>query len=563
MDVLHSEMLRLLIPWSLLIAWAMRGRRRRERHWEALGQSGRPPRDGAIGGAVAGLFLIVALMQPRWGTDPSARVPPGRDVVLLIDVSRSMGAEDAVPNRLGLAIEGAEGLLRAMGAEPGDRAAVVAFSGVGAVRCGLTENLGAAIDVVRRLRPGEVQPGGTDLIAGLDAAVGAFDDRDHAEGRMIVVFTDGEDLVGGRPERFGSLKSTGILVFGVAIGDSDVGHPVPSGTGPTVLSYAGKPVVSKRTDEPLKALAEASGGAFFPVGLASADMSALYRANIAPAAKRALAASVRLDRIDRSGLFLLIALFALTIQGRSRTVGTVLRRKEAVAAAVSIAIGLLVGAGPSADSPRALIERGLAAYSAKHDREALEAFEAAVRLAPDAAIPRFDAAAVLFRLGRYPEAIIRYREAQARGDRVMQAKADYGLGNTYLMGGDATSAVRHYDACIAASSAGSAIRRDAEINRDYVLRRRTEPPGAPSPPEKGTDPRSQPAPDPKPKPKPPDAKQKKASPQLGDSGDLGGTDGETSPERRLDSEIDRVREALKHRNGGPPPSRPATDIKDW
>jgi len=126
-----------------------------------MGQGGRPPGDGAVGGALAALLLIVALAQPRWGRDPESALPAGRDVVLLIDVSRSMGAEDAVPNRLGVAIESARGLIEAMAREEGDRVAVVAFAGSGAVRCGLTENLGAG-DGDRPEAPRRDRPAGGD-----------------------------------------------------------------------------------------------------------------------------------------------------------------------------------------------------------------------------------------------------------------------------------------------------------------------------------------------------------------------------------------------------------------
>src|SRR5262249_29225968 len=85
---------------------------------------------------------------------------------------------------------------RRAGPAGGERAAVVAFAGRGAARCPLTENLGAVHAVLAALRPGEIQPGGTDLAAGLDAALDAFDDQETTGGRTIVIFSDGEDHVG-------------------------------------------------------------------------------------------------------------------------------------------------------------------------------------------------------------------------------------------------------------------------------------------------------------------------------------------------------------------------------
>ena len=138
-------------------------------------------------------LLILALAQPRFGRSERAAAAPGQDVILLVDVSRSMGAEDAVPNRLAVAVDAASSLVEALAGDPASRAGVVAFAGRGVLRCPLTENLGAVSDSLKRLRPGTVRPGGTDLGAGLDAALDAFGQDEHAEGRAIVVFSDGED----------------------------------------------------------------------------------------------------------------------------------------------------------------------------------------------------------------------------------------------------------------------------------------------------------------------------------------------------------------------------------
>ncbi len=186
-------MLWLLVILPALVAWAVRGRRRRAESWQALAQRGRPPRDGTMFFVCCIACLIVALGQPRWGRLAALSVRPGHDVVLMVDVSRSMGVEDAVPNRLAAATEAAESLVSALAREPSNRVAVVAFAGRGVLRCPLTENLGAVLDALHGLRPGTIQPGGTDLGAGLDAAREAFGPEEHAEGRAIVVFSDGED----------------------------------------------------------------------------------------------------------------------------------------------------------------------------------------------------------------------------------------------------------------------------------------------------------------------------------------------------------------------------------
>jgi Ca-activated chloride channel family protein len=228
--------------------------------------------------------VIVALAQPRWGRSGDRQLPPGHDVVLALDVSRSMGARDAVPDRLSVAVTAAESLLEALGQGRGDRVAVVAFAGRGVLRCPLTENLGAALEALRKLGPGDVTPGGTDLAAGLNAALQAFDDHDHAEGRSVVLFSDGEDQANAWEAALEPVAGQAVVVHTVAVGDADAGHTVPArvgaGPGREPLVYKGQVVLSKRADAPLEAIASATGGAVLKLGLAPVDLGSLYHDRI-------------------------------------------------------------------------------------------------------------------------------------------------------------------------------------------------------------------------------------------------------------------------------------------
>ncbi len=473
-----------------------------------------------------------------------------------------MGAEDAVPNRLGVAIESAGGLIEAMAKEEGDRVAVVAFAGAGVVRCGLTENLGAALDVVRKLRPGSVQPGGTDLGGALRVAAGTFDDRDHAEGRMIVVFTDGEDLAGGWRDQVAALREGGIIANAVAIGDLDRGHPVPGPNG--AISHQGKPVSSRRSDEALDALASGTGGAVIRLGLASADVGSLYRDKIAPAARRVRNASHPAERAERYGLFVIAALMTLSIGTRPRAVRRSARRWGVIA---GLALMFTLGAGPSSESPRQLVERGRDAFRSRRFEQALTAFEAATKLAPRSPVPLFDAAATLFAMGRHPEAIGRYQSTRLIGDADMKIKVDYALGNAYLMASDPASAIEHYDACIAStrkSSVLDAIRRDARANRDYALRRLAEQPAPEPDPPSPEEPKPQPKPSTKAKDDGPGGEGPRGQGGAGgsepDSRPQGGQD---TPEERLNSALEHVREALKERLPDAPIKGSSGDLRDW
>ena len=527
---IHPERLWLFAAWGLLALWAIRSRWRRRRSWAALAQRGRPPREGALWWLATIACLIAAIAQPKWGRMGPAPAP-GHDVVLMIDVSRSMGAEDAVPNRLAAAVEYAEKLVDALFAGPDNRAAIVAFAGRGVGYCPLTENLGAVKEILHRLRPGCVQPGGTDLGEGLDAALEALGNDEHAEGQSIVVLSDGEDLAERWKPRLDRLLQREVVVYAVTIGDAEQGHAVPSGPGVSQpMVYRGKAVESRRSDATLREIAEQTRGLVIPLGLSSGDADpALPQADRAfrPTARpgppdrrhgrevpavpghravlpdrRLLAAGPRLAMAVATGLVLGLGL------GRVRPWAWISRsgrrRRAAALARVALVLAsaglvLAVGAAQPPDkkpersetkapvptpapgttkSARQAISQGQAAYEAKQMEEALAAFEAAVRAAPKAAVPRYDSAAVLFQLGRFEEAPRGIPRPGPCADAALCTKIDYALGNTSLALGDVPGAIEAYDACIASTARGAdldIVRQDAATNRDFAYQKAQSP----------------------------------------------------------------------------------------
>ena len=415
MNFVHPELLWLLLILVPLSAWSIYDRRWRRRSWQALAQRGRSPRDGELRLMASLVCLIVALAQPRWGRSTSPPPPPGHDVVLLIDVSRSMAAEDAVPNRLAVAIESAESLVNALAPDLANRAAVVAFAGRGVLRCPLTENPRAVLDELHKLRPGEVRPGGTDLGAALGVALEAVDPQEHAQGRAIVVFSDGEDLAERWNSRLEQLRQHDIVVHAVAIGDAEHGHVIPSGKNAQPLSYHGEPVLSQRSDKALETIARRTGGILVPLGLASVDLGTLYPTKIEPAARRRREAS-RLTERSEGFPFVLIAALAFLLAGcwpysrgwgwtwhwsfgARRPVGQG-PEPEARAMFLIAMAGILSGAGDTPSKPHVetaaeAVARGQAAYNEERLDDALAAFEMAIRRAPQQAVPLYDAAATL------------------------------------------------------------------------------------------------------------------------------------------------------------------------
>ena len=639
MKFVHPERLWLLTVLALLCLWAIRGRLRRRGAWQALAQRGRAPRDGTLWLLSSVAILIIAMAQPRWGRLGSPR-PPGHDAILLIDVSRSMGAEDAMPNRLAVAVEAAEKLVDALAPEPSNRAAVVAFAGRGVLRCPLTENLGAVIDALHRLRPGAVQPGGTDLGAGLDEAIEAIGTEEHAQGQAIVVFSDGEDLADQWHSRLGRLRQQEVVVHAVTIGDADHDHPVPSGVGDEPLVYRGEPVRSRRSDAALEDIAQETGGVVVRLGLSAADLGTLYRTRIEPAARRHRELTRISDLTEQFHLFLAAAMTCLLAgcwppgRGWSWRGGWSWRRSAKVLGRASIVIarasevtgagqppgGLpVVGRGwwepapvfasnpsPGTRNPAQpesavdLVARGRDAYGAGRLDEALAAFEAAVRLVPNAAVPRYNAAAVFFGLGQYDAARRRYLEARPLADSALRTKIDFALGNSALALGDIPAAIVSYNECIASTVGGAGldvVREDAAINRDFAYKqaqspampqaqgsddpsssRRPDRKKAPDRRDGGDDPSSEREPETAPsadgtsleddagksagRDRPP-SKRRRLGGAGGSRSTSPGAEGE-SPQERLDSALENIRAATSRRlPEEQPPATARDDRRDW
>jgi Ca-activated chloride channel homolog len=577
-ELAQVERLWLLAALPALWLLARRMEQRRRRDWAALGQSGQPASE-RLGLGLAGLAaLVVALSGPRWGRANQAPLPPGRDVVVAVDVSRSMAALDAVPDRLGVAVEVASGLITALGKSPADRVAVVAFAGRGVLKCPLTRNLGAAVEALNALRPGDVQPGGTDLGAALDASLDAFDDLDRVGGRAVVLISDGEDHSQRWQAATERLKEGVVVVHTVAVGDDQRGWPVPVRRGNTTktLQYKGVKVLSARTDAALEAVARETGGAFVPLGLAAADLGGLFVHLIEPAARRNHEAARASERVERFGLFLLVALVLLLAACRPQR--SLLRTERRIALVSMLA--LILGASPTTDSVRAVAE-GRAAYAAGQFNDALGAFQLAARLDPKAPMPRYNAAATLFPLGRFAEAQAEYLDVRERVvlDSLLRTKIDYALGNVALALGDPAAAVVHYDDCLASPALGAAadrVRRDALENRRFAEEQKrpdAQPEGeasstTPKPDRGGHEPAGpNPSSPPAGSPPPGGGSPSESSSERRGKGGAGG-DGPAparagSPEERLAKALENVREARRRRLADDEAAVADVDRKDW
>jgi Ca-activated chloride channel family protein len=226
---------------------------------------------------VAGLALsLFAASRPQWGKSLERTVARSRNVVVAIDVSRSMLAQDVRPNRLERVKADVADLIDSL---DGDRCALVAFRRTGVALCPLTTDRSFLRSALESLTPDSAPRGETDLGSAIRTSLDALDPAadDH---NAIIMISDGGDLRGGALEAAALAKKRGIPVFTVGIGDPRNGGTIPSEDGRGVQTYEGKPVVVKLESGPLEAVAKASGGRYVPLataGTAETTLGAIYR----------------------------------------------------------------------------------------------------------------------------------------------------------------------------------------------------------------------------------------------------------------------------------------------
>jgi Ca-activated chloride channel family protein len=233
--------------------------------------------------ALAGMALLVlALMDPRWGSEVEEVRRRGAEVFLVVDVSRSMTAQDAAPSRLDRARQFAEDVVDALA---GDRIGLIEFAGTAALRTPLTLNYGAFRMQLQDLRPLSGARGGTALANAIDLAAQSFPPG-AGTSRAILVLSDGEDLEGGESPVEAArraLEERGVHVYTLGIGDPREGARIPTGQrgGATqYLVHDGQEVWSRMDERTLREIAEAGGGAYIPAQTGQVNMARAYEQTI-------------------------------------------------------------------------------------------------------------------------------------------------------------------------------------------------------------------------------------------------------------------------------------------
>ncbi|WP_147274281.1 VWA domain-containing protein, partial [Bremerella cremea] len=380
------------------------------------------------------IALVAALVDVRWGKVWREVPQRGIEVMFVLDVSRSMLAQDATPNRLQRAKQQIEDMTDAMA---GDRVGLVVFSGDSRQMVPLTSHHHDFKKTLAEVGPQDVTVGGSRLGDALQMAANGFLDE-TGNHRAIVVFTDGEDQESDPVKVAQQLHDDkDIRIFTVGLGDMDQGARIPDGQSRrSFVEYHGEQVWSKMNGTTLKQVALEGGGAYIPAGTKQVAMDQVYHNYIAQVEAQDFETARINSYIPRfqwfvgAGLLLLLidTLLPTTARApqrawfRSRMFG-----KSASAAA--IAFCLVATNIAAAAPPESLVQKGNEELHAGNVEAALNSYQQAAAEVPNSPQLLYNQAVAQYRGGQFEAARNLFTQTLATGDKSLDAQARYNLGN--------------------------------------------------------------------------------------------------------------------------------------
>ena len=228
--------------------------------------------------AFAVFFLILALTQPRWGYYWKDLTQEGVDIIIALDVSNSMLAQDIKPNRLERAKHKIIDLLNML---EGDRVGLVAFAGTSYLQCPLTLDYSAAHIFLNAIDTDLIPVQGTAIGHAIRTSVEAFNKED-TQSRVIILITDGEDHTGDALPSAKWAKEHGTKIFAIGIGQK-IGAPIPNNDkkNPGFKKDEYGEVILSKLDEPtLQEMALHTKGSYVRSVSGDMDLQKIYLENI-------------------------------------------------------------------------------------------------------------------------------------------------------------------------------------------------------------------------------------------------------------------------------------------
>ena len=262
---------------------------------------------------IAVSLALYSLMRPQWGFEWEEVKRMGLDMIIAMDVSKSMLAKDVKPNRLERSKFAVKDLLKRMS---GDRIGLIAFAGTAFLQCPLTIDYNGFLLALDDLNPDTIPRPGTSISAAINEAIGAFRGPEKKY-KVLVIITDGEELEGDALKAAAEAAKLGIKIYCVGVGTTE-GDLIPTiddhGQRVYLADKKGDIVKTRLNEELLKRIAISTGGSYVRTTQADFGLTLIYDKSISKLEKHDIDSKMKKSYQERYQIFLAIAAVLLLIE---------------------------------------------------------------------------------------------------------------------------------------------------------------------------------------------------------------------------------------------------------
>ncbi len=394
---------------------------------------------------IASAFAIIALAGPQMGFKWQKTNQKGVDIMIALDCSKSMLAQDIKPNRLERAKREIIDLLHMMRS---DRAGLVAFSGQAILQCPLTLDHDTFNIFLKVLNPGFLPVGGTNIGQAIKECYKGFEKGSDTQ-KAIIIITDGESTTGDVEQMAKEMAKEDIKIFCIGVGDL-AGAPIPDKEGGFIKDARGNIILSKVDEKGLKKIADLTGGLYVRSVAGDMDLDMIYNDKILGTMERKTLTSGK-KRVweNRFQWFLFPALILFLIELFLSTTKRAKLKKKILSlivfvSALSISwfnIPLIVEAKTVFSS----VKSGINAFDEQNYQQAEKHFIDAQLEDPENRKVYYNIGAAAYMNEEYNQAKTNFKQALESDDKNLRHDAGYNLANTHYRLGNLEDAINEYE----------------------------------------------------------------------------------------------------------------------
>jgi Ca-activated chloride channel homolog len=430
---------------------------------------------------VAAACFIFAIARPQLGFDWEEVKQRGLDVIVAIDTSKSMLAEDIAPNRLKRAKLASLDLMQQA---KSDRLALIAFAGGAFLQCPLTIDDSAFRQSVDTLDVNIIPQGGTAIAEAIDTAIASFREGDNH--KALVLFTDGEDQDSGAVEAAKRAGEAGIHIYTIGIGSTEgelLRITDAKGRTDYIRDEQGNVVKSHLNESLLREIAGATPGGFYLPLRGAKTMETLYEKGIGTLPKSETSEKLVRRYHERyhwplaAGMILLLIEMLFPERKRERSRVTASAPTKAGLREATAAIALFAAALSAWGSPASALREY---KDGKYDN-ALKDYQKALDKKKDDPRLHFNAGAAAYKSRNFEEAAKQFDEALNSPDLKLLQQSYYNRGNARYYLGESNpdpskktetwqEAVKDFESAMKLNAQDA----DAKFNYDFVKKRLEE-----------------------------------------------------------------------------------------